>query len=328
MNISTITGGQGTNTRDADTDVVQAEYPAESPTFTQILDAGINPAHTNDNALAQDHDAINDELLDSETLQVLGDDPTATVAYGKEVHKELVNRFEHITTSGLTKETRKELCDKYLVPSNCTRIGAPKLNPEIKAALNESLVKRDKIIEAKQKQIAAAVACLAQIATEQLSNKNINHDLLRKIMDAGCLICDVQHTESTTRKNFAAFSLKKDMKEHLLNTKVDTSLFGETLPETLKSAKAVCKTGNDLKVNTSSYKKPRPSTSTQKPQPTKNLNWKTPAPARRQPGPSRGRRLLRSAARPRRHRSSRLIGPDRRAASKSGKIRWSTFTFS
>ncbi|XP_052749147.1 uncharacterized protein LOC128200270 [Galleria mellonella] len=96
-------------------------------------------------------EATQEKALDDTVLQILGNDPTATVEYGKEVHKELANRFEHIATTGLTKEIRKELCEKYLVPSNCVHIGAPKLNAEIKAALNETLVKRNKAAKAVSK---------------------------------------------------------------------------------------------------------------------------------------------------------------------------------
>lgn len=53
-----------------------------------------------------------------------------------EIHIELANRFEHVATARLTKEA-KELIQKHQVPSNCTRINAPQLNAEIKAALNE-----------------------------------------------------------------------------------------------------------------------------------------------------------------------------------------------
>lgn len=52
-------------------------------------------------------------------------------------NKEVANRFEHISTTGLNKEARKELLDKYLVPANCKYTDAPQLNPEIKAELKQ-----------------------------------------------------------------------------------------------------------------------------------------------------------------------------------------------
>ncbi|XP_028162005.1 uncharacterized protein LOC114353990 [Ostrinia furnacalis] len=100
-------------------------------------------------------------------------------------------------------------------------------------------------------------------------------------MDLGRLICDVQHADSVTRKNFILFSLKKDMSEHLSNTKIDGFLFGETLADTLKTAKSINKSGVELKAdqntNNSAKRSKLPN--------QKNLNRKAPGTAYRQPGP-------------------------------------------
>lgn len=50
-------------------------------------------------------------------------------------------RLQHIATMGLTKEIHKALSEKYLTPSNSTLIDAPELNPEIKAAIFEAVIK-------------------------------------------------------------------------------------------------------------------------------------------------------------------------------------------
>ncbi|KAL0830467.1 hypothetical protein ABMA28_002632 [Loxostege sticticalis] len=63
-------------------------------------------------------------------------------------------------------------------------------------------------------------------------------------MDLGRLLCDVQHADSVTRRNFILFSLKKEMSEHLSSTKIDFFLFGESLAETLKAAKSIYKNLN------------------------------------------------------------------------------------
>ncbi|KAI5633816.1 hypothetical protein NE865_13452 [Phthorimaea operculella] len=246
--------------------------PAKAPTDTPMETCADAPIDVDADALV---DVPVEASLDDAVLQILGEDPTTTVEYGKEIHKELASRFEHVATTGLTKELRKELCEKYLVPSNCTRIGAPQLNAEIKAALNEALVKRDKAIEARQKQIAAAISCVMQIAADQLSSKDTDHDTLKKAMDAGRLLSDIQYAESTTRRNFATFSLKKEMKDHLFNTKIDKYLFGESLPEALKTAKAVTKTSSDLKVE--AKKKQRPTGGATSKPAANNLNWKSQA---------------------------------------------------
>lgn len=254
----------------------------------------------------QDHSIPSQELVESnegvlgdDILEILGIDPTATTEYGNEVHKEIATRFNHVATAGLTKDVRKELCEKYLIPSNCTRISAPLLNIEIKAAFNEPLLKRDQAIEARQKELASAISCLAQVATDQLTSKNTNHELLKKVMDAGRLLCDIQHSQSVTRRNFAVFSLKKEMKEHLGNTTIDKYLFGENLPDALKTAKAVSKSGTELKQEEKPLKKTRPATTSLKPRVTKNLNWRTPAPVNRRSGPSRSQEPVPQRSQPR-----------------------------
>lgn len=188
----------------------------------------------------------------------------------------------HIVKDGLTKESRKNLISKYLLPKNCTQLDAPKINLEIKAAIADTAAKRDKGIESKQKQMSSAIACLADIINSQLNSKTLTNDVLQKLMDVSRILCDLQHADSVTRRNFILFALKNDLKEHLKNTKIDTCLFGEDLAETLKSAKAVNKSGTELKAESSNktaytnYKGPAP----------RALNRRAPPQARRPPAGS------------------------------------------
>ncbi|XP_046964264.1 uncharacterized protein LOC124533144 isoform X1 [Vanessa cardui] len=219
-------------------------------------------------------DDINTELLD-----ILGADPSVTIEYGPDINKDVASRFAHIATSGLSREVRKNLLMKNLVPQNCKNIAAPQLNAEIKAALSEQVVKRDRAIEARQKQMAAAISSLGIIISNQLGPKDKNNELIKDLMDVGRMFCDIQHTESEARRNFALYSVKKELKDQLSITKIDKYLFGNDLAETLKTAKAVSKSISDLKQD--APKKPKPAAS------TKHLNWKARTSARRQPtGPS------------------------------------------
>ncbi|XP_063635082.1 uncharacterized protein LOC134805796 [Cydia splendana] len=220
--------------------------------------------------------------LDSSVLEILGEDPSESIQYGSEIRKELANRLEHIATTGLSKEVRKELLEAYLIPANCTKIGAPLMNAEIKAAVTDVITKRDKGIEMRQKQLACAISGLAGVINTELESSEKNNERLKQLMDIGRILCDVQHSESVTRRNFAIYSIKKDLKDHITNTKIDKYLFGEELAETLKTAKAVSKSGTELKVK-SQVRSVKPFT------PTSNLNWRARAPARRQQGPQRNR---------------------------------------
>ncbi|KOB65265.1 Uncharacterized protein OBRU01_22989 [Operophtera brumata] len=244
-----------------------------------------------------------DDTLDSLLLEILGNDPSAIIEHGPDIHKDLASRFQHIAANGLETSQRKELFAKYLIPSNCTRIAAPVLNAEIKAALPENMVKRDKGLEMKQKQLATAISCLASVMTELFTCRQVNQGLLQKLMDTNRMLCDMQHTDSMTRRNFAMFSVKREMKEHLTNTKIDKSLFGDNLSEALRTAKAVSKSGTDLKFHQRNFKKPATPTKF-KPQPGKNLNWKALAPARRLQGPPPATRNREPAFRRNQHATS------------------------
>lgn len=221
----------------------------------------------------------------SDLLDILGSDPTIAIEYGPEINKEVANRFEHMATTGLNKEARKELVNKYLVPANCKYTDAPQLNPEIKATITEQANKRDKAIELKQKQISAGISCLGKIISNQLFLPEKNHDLVKDLMDVARILCDVQHTESTTRRNFALYSVKKELKDQLTTTKIDKFLFSQDLPETLKAAKAVSKSSTDLKVDIPKKPTNRQPAANTGPFPStsnKNLNWKAGTSNRRQ----------------------------------------------
>lgn len=213
--------------------------------------------------------------LDSEILEILGDDPSDTNTYGPEIRTELANRLLHVTQQGLGKEQRKNLISKYILPKNCAQMDAPKLNLEIKAAILDAAVKRDKGIETKQKQMSSAIACLSEIINSQLNSKN--NELLQKLMDVNRILCDLQHADSITRRNFILFALKNNMKEHLKNTQIDTFLFGENLSNTLSSAKAINKSGIELKAD--AINRPANSKGTA----TRPLNRKAPPQSRRPP---------------------------------------------
>lgn len=217
----------------------------------------------------------NDERPQNEFIEILGEDPSTAVTYGPEIHKEIASRFTHICTSGLDKTNRKLLIEKHKVPGNCINISAPRLNAEIKAALSDSVVKRDKAIEYRQHQMAAAISSLGSIMSNLLINKCDNNALMRDLMDLGRLLCDIQHSQSTARRNLALNFVKKNLKDHLDLTKIDSYLFGENLAETLKTAKAVSKSSSDLKVEQQKQVKPAPT--------RHNLNWKAGTSARRQP---------------------------------------------
>ncbi|XP_050358752.1 uncharacterized protein LOC126779045 [Nymphalis io] len=64
-----------------------------------------------------------------------------------EIQPDLAKRLQHIATTGLPKDIRKELVDKHLHLVNCILIEAPTLNPEVVAAIPEAVHKRERQAE-------------------------------------------------------------------------------------------------------------------------------------------------------------------------------------
>ncbi|XP_063531423.1 uncharacterized protein LOC134742302 [Cydia strobilella] len=237
-----------------------------------------------------------DVILDSTLLEILGEDPSLIQQYGKEIQNDLAKRLQHITTNGLTKEVRKELCDRYLPPSNCPLIDAPELNPEIIAAVSDAVMKRDKGIQLKQKQLGRAISCVAEALSTLMSKEDKDAPVIKLLMDACRLLSDNQNQDSVTRRNFILYNLKKDTKEQLQKTNIDKMLFGSELAETLKTAKSISKSGADLKPPASSNKVSGPKNKPYTPQQytgaqpkRNNLNWKAPPLNRRHQGSQRSR---------------------------------------
>ncbi|CAH1647132.1 unnamed protein product [Spodoptera littoralis] len=221
--------------------------------------------------------------LDEEIMCLLGQTPSKEKKLGSDIQKDLALRLEHITTMGLKKESRKEIIENNLIPSNCTKINAPKLNPEIKAALSEILIKKDNALEAKQVQIAATISCLGNALTKIFLSDFKDQAVIKSLIEASRLLCDTQHRESMTRRSFICSSIKKDFKEQLYNTEVDSFLFGEKLADTLKAAKAISKSGAEIKVTMKKTVVPQKASQV----PAQILNQKPPLPPTRRTGVAR-----------------------------------------
>lgn len=234
--------------------------------------------------------------IDPEVMDILGVDPTLEVKVGPEVNSDVSVRLQHYAITGLSKEDKKELTDRYLIPRNCKLIDAPAVNAEVKRPLSEVILKRDKAIEHKQKFLGSAISGLGEAITMLISSKDKDSKLLRILMDIARILCDCQHADTITRRNYILNSLKKELRDQLQNTKVDAFLFGQDFSEALKAARNINKLGDELK---ETPPKPVPSFNRKNnPGPSKNLNWKSPYPKSRQSGPPRTREPASARQRP------------------------------
>ncbi|CAG9759773.1 unnamed protein product [Ceutorhynchus assimilis] len=173
----------------------------------------------------------------------------------------LLSIWMELIKNGLPEDALLELGKKYPFPENCSSLQAPKLNPELKAAINDSGKKRDDRLWNIQNLVGTALAAVGKAETILLKKQDKDDETLAVIgclSDAGRLLAKVHHSESEARRSIIlGFSLQSNLqpllKEALLAAPLDCWLFGKDLSERLKAAKVLEKLVADLKVV-----KPRP----------------------------------------------------------------------
>lgn len=70
---------------------------------------------------------------------------------------------------------------------------------------------------------------------------------MKPLSDAGRLLCDYHYRESQSRRFAILNSLNKETRDAVKDTKIDEYLFGSELAEHLKSAKAISKSGSEMR---------------------------------------------------------------------------------
>lgn len=128
---------------------------------------------------------------------MLGDDLTEENLYGKDIHKDLAKRWQHILLKGLPKEEKSVLIKAHLPPKNCSALIPPKLNLEVEGALNEIEKKKDAYSRSKQAQLSSCLAAIgATLNTAVTSKDKTLQTLIKPLSDASRLLCDAYHRET------------------------------------------------------------------------------------------------------------------------------------
>ena len=137
---------------------------------------------------------------------------------------------------------------------NCQAMQPPQLNPEVRAAANDVALKRDTRLSKIQSQMGASISALGKALTlllredeGEMGKVNNNLLLVELISDSVRLIADLHHEESESRQQLISLNLDKSLKDMLENTSLDGWLFGDNLSDRLKAAKAIEKSGQELK---------------------------------------------------------------------------------
>ncbi|KAJ8911119.1 hypothetical protein NQ315_003294 [Exocentrus adspersus] len=201
---------------------------------------------------------------------------------GEPLQKDIACQWSKDSTGklvGLNPKTRDTLIKKYQIPQNLTAAQPPVLNPEIKAAVAEASITRDQRLEKTQNQMGKALAALGIAQTALLSMlKEEGGDRLRQVIetlnDAARLSADIHHDQSLSRQHVISLNLDRNVKDLIQNTTLDGWLFGENLSERFKAAKAIEKTGQELRAQQKMAPKaarPRTGSENLKPPPRQTL---------------------------------------------------------
>lgn len=190
-----------------------------------------------------------EEPLQQELLEVLGERLEEEIIYALPICKDITVRWIDIIRKGLPKVALDPILKKYNPPENCKEILPPKLNPEVKASVPDSAIKRDERIFEKQRKISSCLGALGKslsiVVKADFPEKVL---LFEHLNNLGKFLSDLQHGESLVRKTLIQTNLNESFRDMLSATEPDDWLFGNSLEENIKLAKSLERSSKDLKV--------------------------------------------------------------------------------
>ncbi|RLU19819.1 hypothetical protein DMN91_008378 [Ooceraea biroi] len=185
-------------------------------------------------------DSAQENNLDPSVLEIIGArlDPERT--FTAAIHEDLAIRIEEIIRKGLPTEERKSLMNKFPLPSNCIVLDPPKLNLEVKAFLQDAVIKRDVRISEKQWIITAALAATINLMIKVLHLDITERlEILESLNGAIRLLSDLQHNESVVRRSLIQKNLDTSVRDMLMSTVADEWLFSKDLEDKVKAVKTL-----------------------------------------------------------------------------------------
>lgn len=190
--------------------------------------------------------AANITEVDPELLFALGESTEDTPEYGDSILDNLSKIWLPLLKRGMSKDTREKLVKEHLAPNNCKLLQAPKLNAEISAAVPDMVRNRDKTLVASQQQLGAGITAISRGMDILLKGDDKARAL--KNLSNGCrILCDSHHLASQSRIRLITPSLDKNFLHMIKETERDETLFGSSLSEKIKAAKAIEKQGLQIK---------------------------------------------------------------------------------
>lgn len=191
-------------------------------------------------------EAVPEIELDPELLSALGESTSDAPEYGDNIHDTLTKLWLPLLKKGMQLDNKNKMLKDYLVPDNCRLLQAPKLNAEISAAIPDMVRNRDKTLATSQQQLGLGITAINRGLDILL--KSDDKVQAMKHLSNGCrILCDSHNTMSKNRVKLITPSLDKTFLHMINESERDETLFGSSLSEKIKAAKAIEKQGLQIK---------------------------------------------------------------------------------
>ena len=191
---------------------------------------------------SEDEEVNNDDLL-SQISNSLSSSDDAGPPVSEKLSKLVNDKFQ----TEYTVDKRKEILQKYKVPSNCNELFVPKVNSEIWTKLNANSKRSDIRTSVLQDTLVKVSSAIIVTVNDLLSHreKKISPDyktLIPRLTDSVALIGHVHKELSFKRRDAIRPYLNQEFKQACSRTlKPGKFLFGEDLPKTLQELKTTNK---------------------------------------------------------------------------------------
>ncbi|XP_049869650.1 uncharacterized protein LOC126370261 [Pectinophora gossypiella] len=221
----------------------------ETPSnYAPVSDCGTEPTAP-EVAINGNTDPIQSMIpeLDPDILSALGETTEETPKFGEKIHDKLAQLWQPILRKGLTKEVKEKLIKQFAVPENCPLLQAPKLNPELLAAVSEPTRFKDKRVEQVQQQLGLGLTALNKGLSLLLEPDGERVLAIKHLSDSCRILCDLHFLETEARKRFITPGLEKTFLSIIKDVERDDTLFGNGLSNKIKASKAIEKQGFQIK---------------------------------------------------------------------------------
>lgn len=232
----------------SDSDSVSDPSDSEEDSDDTSSKSEVSEAEEKENKSPTKSDKVEEVTLDEESREALGEVPFAESENEVILNKDLIDRWKYWIEKGMKKEEKDKLKLQYKYKGTNCLLLAPKLNPEVSAALSPTARTRDKYFMSSQECLAAATTALGQGLTVLLRNKGPEDRpaILQNLADAGKLLTDLLYQSSKSRRAYIVPAMDAMFKEVLEESKPDSMLFGADLNQKMKAAKSYAKSGKEL----------------------------------------------------------------------------------